>query len=107
MGSIAFRPGQRVFLDSNALTRQRYFFTAENAENGEPLWALLSSSPVVFVPFPCFLPFSAFSAASAVKSRVVVLIYWVEDVRPYCDLLSPVFEAALRGELTVAHPEVV
>lgn len=47
MGSIAFRPGQRVFLDSNAL------------------------------------------------------IYWVEDVRPYCDLLSPVFEAALRGELTL------
>jgi len=53
--------------------RQRYFFTAENAENGELLWALLSSSPVVFVPFHCFLTFSAFSAASAVKSRVVVL----------------------------------
>ncbi len=61
---------------TSALTRQRYFFTAEiaeNAENGELLWPLLSRSPVVVVPFPCFLPFSAFSAPSAVKSRVVGL----------------------------------
>jgi len=58
------------------LARQRYFFTAENAEyaeNGELRWALLSRTPVVFPPFPCFLPFSAFSAASAVRFRVVVL----------------------------------
>jgi len=41
------------------IVRQRYFFTAEiaeNAENGELLWALLSRSPFVFLPFPCFLP---------------------------------------------------
>ncbi len=70
---------------SVALTRQRYFFTAENAENaenGELLWALLSSQPVVSVPFPCFLPFSAFSAASAVKSRVVVLTRPARDETP-------------------------
>ena len=58
------------------LVRQRYFFTAEiaeNAENGELPWVLLSRSPVAFVPFACFLPFSAFSGAAAVKSRVVGL----------------------------------
>jgi len=58
------------------LARQRYFFTAEiaeNAEKGELLWPLLSRSSVVVLPSPCFLPFSAFSAASAVKSRVVGL----------------------------------
>ena len=59
------------------LLRQRYFFTAEiaeNAENGELYCALLSESPVVYLPFPCFLPFSASSAASAVRSRVVGLV---------------------------------
>ncbi|MHC4502588.1 MAG: hypothetical protein ACYTFI_04715, partial [Planctomycetota bacterium] len=38
-----------------ALTRQRYFFTAEiaeNAENGELLWPLLSGLPDVVLPFP-------------------------------------------------------
>jgi len=73
--------------------RQRYFFTAEiaeNAENNGLLWPLLSRSPAIVTPFPCFLPralsrptprpahqcagsFSAFSAPSAVKSRVVGL----------------------------------
>ncbi len=40
------------------LPRQRYFFTAEiaeDAENGELLWVLPWRSPIVLLPFPCFL----------------------------------------------------
>ena len=73
----------RVPFPGFVLTRQRYFFTAENAENAENgglLWPLLSNSAVIFVAFPCFLTFSAFSATSAVKSRVVGLAC-VEAVR--------------------------
>ncbi len=47
MGAIAFRSGQRIFLDSNAL------------------------------------------------------IYWVEDVQPYSEILDPLLEAAERGEVSI------
>jgi len=70
---LSRKPVERSAAVSARWHDNAYFFTAEiaeNAENGELPWALLSASPVVFLPFPCFLPFSVFSATSAVKSRV-------------------------------------
>ncbi len=57
---------------SGAMARQHYFLTAEDAEGAETttygLWRTRNRSRRLC---PMFLPFSAFSATSAVRSRVV------------------------------------
>ena len=42
----------------------------------------------------------AFSRGQRVFLDSNAVIYWVEDVAPYSDILAPVFEAAVSGEIT-------